>query len=116
MRAGEEPDVADEEKEGKLGRGTGRLGPWKREGEDARASKQSGDPHILDVEDDPRGGVQSDEYRHADPREIVEEGDVAMSGPAGAPQEGKSVEERRAASEEWRRAKSDQGGSPPRAD
>jgi hypothetical protein len=45
--------------------------------------------------DDPRGGLQSEEYRTADPREIVEEGDVAMSGPGGAPQEGESVEERR---------------------
>jgi hypothetical protein len=45
--------------------------------------------------DEPRGGAQSDEYRHADPRDVVEEGGVAMSGPGGAPQEGLSVEERR---------------------
>jgi len=45
---------------------------------------------------DPRGGVQSDEYRHADPRELVEEGGTVMAGPGGAPQEGESVEERRA--------------------
>lgn len=44
---------------------------------------------------DPRGGAQSDEYRHADPRDVVVEDGVAMSGPAGAPQEGESVEERR---------------------
>ena len=50
--------------------------------------------HALDREGDPRGGVQSPEYRHADPREIVEDG-VAMAGPAGSPQEGESVEERR---------------------
>jgi hypothetical protein len=31
--------------------------------------------------------MQSDAYRHADPREIVVEGDVAMSGPGGAPQD-----------------------------
>jgi hypothetical protein len=30
-----------------------------------------------------------------DPRELVEEDGVVMSGPAGAPQEGESVEERR---------------------
>jgi hypothetical protein len=59
------------------------------------AAKQEGDVHALDREDDPRGGVQSDEYRHADPRDVVEEGGVTMSGPAGAPQEGESVEERR---------------------
>ena len=45
--------------------------------------------------DDPRGGLQSEEYRHADPRDVVEEGGMAMSGPGGAPQEGESVEERR---------------------
>jgi hypothetical protein len=45
--------------------------------------------------DDPRGGAQSEAYRHADPREVVEEGGTAMSGPGGAPQEGLSVEERR---------------------
>ena len=84
------------------GEGTGRQGEWADAGEESRAGKQQGDPHALDVENDPRGGVQSDEYRHADAREIVTEGDVAMAGPAGAPQEGKSVEERRRESEEWR--------------
>jgi hypothetical protein len=44
---------------------------------------------------EPRGGLQSEEYRKADPRELVEEGGVTMSGPAGAPQEGESPEERR---------------------
>ena len=72
------------------------LGRWLRRREKHRASKQEGDPHALDVEGDPRGGVQSDEYRHADPRELVEEEGVVMSGPAGAPQEDESVEERRA--------------------
>ena len=60
------------------------------------AAKQQGDLHALDVEGDPRGGVQSDEYRHADPRDLVEEGGTVMAGPGGAPQEGESVEERRA--------------------
>jgi hypothetical protein len=59
------------------------------------AAKQEGDPHALDRPDDPRGGVQSDEYRHADPRDIVEEGGVAMSGPGGAPQEDRTPDERR---------------------
>jgi hypothetical protein len=58
------------------------------------AARQEGDPHALDRPGDPRGGVQSDDYRHADPREIVEEGGVAMSGPAGAPQEGTTPDER----------------------
>jgi hypothetical protein len=39
--------------------------------------------------------VQSDDYRHADPRELVEDEGVVMSGPGGAPQEGLSPDERR---------------------
>jgi hypothetical protein len=82
------------------------------------AAKQQGDVHALDRPGDPRGGVQTPEYRQADPREIVEDGGlgvgstepagaeaaagpaperVAMSGPGGAPQEDASPEERRAA-------------------
>ena len=61
------------------------LGRWRKRREKHRA-----------VEGDPRGGLQSDEYRQADPRELVEEEGVVMSGPGGAPQEGESVEERRA--------------------
>jgi hypothetical protein len=72
------------------------FGRWRKRGEKHRANKQQGDPHTLDREGDPRGGVQSDEYRHADPRELVEEEGVVMSGPGGAPQEKESVEERRA--------------------
>jgi hypothetical protein len=83
--------VADDEE---LGEGTGRQGPW-ADDEDERAAKQEGDPHALDVEGDPRGGTQSDEYRRADPRELVTEGDVTMAGPGGAPQEDLSAEERR---------------------
>jgi hypothetical protein len=90
--------MSDEE----LGEGTGRQGPWAEPDEDDRADKQVGDIQALDVVGDPRGGEQSDEYRHADPRELVTEGDVAMAGPGGAPQEGRSVEERRRESEEWR--------------
>ncbi len=67
-----------------------------------RVSKQEGEPHALDREGDPRGGVQSDEYRHADPRDLVVEEDVAMSGPGGAPQEGESIEERKEAGEQLR--------------
>ena len=86
----------------KLGEGTGRQGEWAREDEDARAAKQEGDPHALDVEGDPRGGAGADVYRRADPRDVVQKGDVMMSGPGGAPQEGASVEERREASAETR--------------
>jgi len=83
--------MSDEE----LGEGTGRQGPWADEDEDTRAAKQEGDVHALDVENDPRGGVQSEAYRQADPRDVVVEGDTAMSGPGGAPQEDLSVEKRR---------------------
>ena len=60
------------------------------------AARQEGDPSVLDRPDDPRGGVQAEEYRHADPRDVVEEGGTTMSGPAGAPQTDESVAERRA--------------------
>ena len=59
------------------------------------AARQQGDPTVLDRSDEPRGGTQSEEYRHADPREVVEEGGTTMSGPGGAPQEGLSTEARR---------------------
>jgi hypothetical protein len=72
------------------------LGRWLKRGEKHRANKQEGDVHALDRENDPRGGVQSDEYRTADPREVVEDGGTVMSGPGGAPQEDTSPEERRA--------------------
>jgi hypothetical protein len=59
------------------------------------AAKQEADPQAFSREDDPRGGLQSEEYRHADPRDVVEEGVTVMSGPGGAPQDGTSPEERR---------------------
>jgi hypothetical protein len=71
------------------------LGRWRNRRERHRADKQQGDPHALDVEGDPRGGLQSEEYRHADPREVVDEEGVVMSGPGGAPQEDLSPQERR---------------------
>ena len=54
-----------------------------------------GDPQALDRADDPRGATHSEEYRRADPRDVVEEGGTLMSGPGGAPQEGLSPGERR---------------------
>lgn len=60
------------------------------------ADKQQGDVHALDRPGDPRGGVQSDEYRHASPDDLVEEGDVAMSGPGGSPPDDRPPDERRA--------------------
>lgn len=78
------------------------LGRWRRKNEKNRAGKQEGDLHALDREGDPRGGAQHPAYRTADPRELVGAEGAAMTGPAGAPQEGKTVEERREESDEWR--------------
>ena len=73
----------------------GAFGRWRRAEDGPRASKGDGDPHTLDREGDPRGGVQDPTYRASDPRDVVEVDGIVMSGPAGAPQEGRSVEERR---------------------
>jgi hypothetical protein len=70
-------------------------GWWRRRGEKHRADKQEGDVHALDREGDPRGGVQGDDYRRADPRDVLEEEGKVIAGPGGAPQEGTSVEDRR---------------------
>ena len=72
------------------------FGRWRRRRDDARAARQEGDVHALDREGDPRGGVQSDEYRGADPRDVVGDDEILMSGPGGAPQEREPVDERRA--------------------
>ena len=71
------------------------LGRWFKRGEKNRADKQEGDVHALDVEGDPRGGVQDEQYRTADPRDVVEAEGRVMAAPGGAPQEGTSPEERR---------------------
>jgi hypothetical protein len=81
-----------------FGRGSkesgGGVGAWARD-EDHRADKQQADPGALEVEGDPRGGLQDQQYRVADPREVVEAEDVTMSGPGGAPQEDTAPEKRR---------------------
>ena len=59
------------------------------------AAKQEADPEALEREDDPRGGLQSEDYRTAEPTDVVEEGGTVMSGPGGAPQEDTTPEERR---------------------
>jgi hypothetical protein len=71
------------------------FGRWRKKREQARAAKQQGDPQALEREGDPRGGLQDEQYRHADPRDVVEADGVVMSGPGGAPQEGETPEERR---------------------
>ena len=72
------------------------FGRWKRK-EKHHANKQQGDPAALEREGDPRGGLQSPEYRNAEPTDLVESDGVAMAGPGGAPQETPSAEERREA-------------------
>jgi hypothetical protein len=59
------------------------------------AEKQQGDVTALNRSGDPRGGTQSDEYRHAEPTDVVEDGGVAMAGPGGAPQDDTDADERR---------------------
>jgi hypothetical protein len=74
--------------------GAGGVGAWSCH-EEHRADKQQADPGALEVEGDPRGGLQDPQYRTADPREVVQSEGVTMSGPGGAPQEGSNAEERR---------------------
>ena len=77
---------------------------WRRKrADEPDAAKQEGDVDALARDDDPRGGVQSESYRSADPRDVVEDEGVAMSGPGGAPQEDEPVDERRARDREERR-------------
>ncbi len=71
------------------------FGRWRRRNEKHRADKQQGDVHALDRAGDPRGGVQDEQYRHAEPDSVVESDGVAMGGPGGAPQENTSPDERR---------------------
>ena len=71
------------------------LGRWCKRNEEHRAVKQQGDVHALDREGDPRGGVQDEAYRQAEPDAVVEAEGIAMSGPAGAPQDGTTPDERR---------------------
>ena len=71
------------------------LRRWLKRGERQRADEQERDRHGLDVEGDPRGGVQSDEYRHARPEDVVEEDGVVMAGPGGAAATDETVEEQR---------------------
>jgi hypothetical protein len=70
------------------------FGRWKRK-EKHHANKQQGDPDALAREGDPRGGLQTEEYRLAEPTDVVEADGVAMAGPGGAPQEELSADERR---------------------
>ena len=68
-----------------VGESAGGVGVWETDDEH-RANKQQGDPGALEVEGDPRGGLQDDGYRSADPRDVVE---------AGAPVDGSTPDERR---------------------
>jgi hypothetical protein len=69
------------------------FGRWKRK-EKHHANKQQGDPQALEREGDPRGGLQSPEYRNAEATDVVEAEGVAMAGPGGAPQESLTAEQR----------------------
>jgi hypothetical protein len=71
------------------------FGRWRRRNLKRRADRQQGDPSALSREGDPRGGLQNEDYRRADPRDVIEAEGVTMSGPGGAPQEGTTPDERR---------------------
>lgn len=62
----------------------------------AEPERQQGDVHALDTAGDPRGGVQDETYRHAEPTEVVEAEGVAMGGPGGAVPGDAGPDERRA--------------------
>ena len=70
------------------------FGRWKKN-QQHHADKQQGDPEALERQGDPRGGLQDESYRTAEPTDVVEAEGVAMSGPGGAPQEDLSADERR---------------------
>jgi len=70
------------------------FGRWKRK-QKHHADKQQGDPAALEREGDPRGGLQSPDYRHAEPTDVVATEGVAMSGPGGSPPAEGSADERR---------------------
>jgi hypothetical protein len=57
------------------------LGKWLRK----LRGEPKGSP--LDRGHDPRRGLQSEEYRMADPRDVVEHDGVVVSAPGGTPQE-----------------------------
>jgi hypothetical protein len=76
--------------------------PWSRH-DNSRLPTSVKDVSELEAEDDPRGGLQDETYRHAEPTELVEAEGTVMSGPGGAPQEGRSVEELHRWNERWRR-------------
>jgi hypothetical protein len=59
------------------------------------AARQEGDPTVLNRSDEPRGGTQSDEYRHAGPTDVTEQGGTVMAGPGGAAPVEDSPDERR---------------------
>lgn len=81
--------------EGGFGNTFSMFGRWRRRNLKQRADRQQGDPSALAREGDPRGGLQDEDYRKADPRDVVEAEGVAMSGPGGAPQDDSTPDERR---------------------
>ena len=68
--------------------------PWSRD--NSRLPTSVKDVSELEKPGDPRGGLQDETYRRADPRDVVEAEGTAMSGPGGAPQQETTPEERRA--------------------
>jgi hypothetical protein len=67
---------------------------FRREGRSTPGREDHAEPG--DRATDPRA-ARTDDYRTADPRELVDEGGTVMGAPGGSPQDTPSVEERRRA-------------------
>jgi hypothetical protein len=55
--------------------------------ETAQAPSGDVDPHEAEADESLRSEVRGEEYRKADPRDIVESEGTLMAGPGGAPQD-----------------------------
>lgn len=53
----------------------------------AQVPADDADLHEPDADEAPRGGIRTEEYRKADPRDVVEAGGTLMAGPGGTPQD-----------------------------
>ena len=68
-------------------RQTEQPGTYREVTDENRANRQNADTTGLVREGEPRGGMSAEAYNTAGPTDVVAEGDVVMSGPAGAVQD-----------------------------
>ena len=67
-----------------LAEGGRRRGAWSQPDQE---QEQDEDRHALDVENEPRGAAQPDAYKLDGPTDLIVEGETAMMGTGGAPQD-----------------------------